>query len=223
MKTIFNRGVLERGAPVPKIPQEILGNTLSLVRASLPDAALYGGSVVREALDSLNLGGKHNYVTVDVKTHYLLNGMIPAIPGWHTDGVPRSHYGGPRGPLEPDMRRQEGYHSPKFHLVFIGAESPTQFLEDRNVELECENNSANLYATVDVSVRERKDLRIWDLPQCVWYSWDWWELHRATPCQGQGYRVLIRVTESDFVKPEQDLNKMIRAQQNVYIQGSYGW
>ncbi|MFP8823477.1 hypothetical protein, partial [Enterobacter cloacae] len=72
-----------------KPSQDDIKNTQGLWNASFDDAFRFGGDVTRAALQAINLRGDKKHIVVDVKTHMLMPGMIPAIPGWHTDGVPR--------------------------------------------------------------------------------------------------------------------------------------
>lgn len=85
----FNRAAPKIGNSIPEPSQELIEASLNLRQASLEDAARYGGAITREALGAMNLRGDRKYVIVDTKIHLLMPGWVPAIPGWHTDGVPR--------------------------------------------------------------------------------------------------------------------------------------
>jgi hypothetical protein len=210
-----------------KVEQEAIKNTPGLLRASLKDAALYGGPVVQQCLSTLQLAGNRKYITVDVKTHMLMQGMIPAIPGWHTDGVPRQETGEPFGPLAPDLKRQEDFISPCYHLMYVGCDAPTVFVTDLDVSLNVPDGpDPELYAQVTKEMNNCLRvgaIKTAELPEGVWWTWDWWQLHSAQPSREAGWHCLIRVTESDYLPPLTDLRDIIRTQQQAYIQGEYGW
>ncbi|MEC2506153.1 hypothetical protein P9X25_18565, partial [Bacillus cereus] len=68
---------------------DVLKNTPALWNASLDDALKYGGELTKAAIGAMNLRHDRKYIVVDTKVHMLMPGMCPAIPNWHSDGVPR--------------------------------------------------------------------------------------------------------------------------------------
>src|SRR4051812_36058043 len=89
----------------------IIEATPNLRRASLSDAALFGGPLLRDILQTAPLVGDREHVIVDTKVSMLMAGWMPAIPGWHTDGVPRGENGDPAGTGQPSLKRQLQMHS----------------------------------------------------------------------------------------------------------------
>lgn len=228
----FNRGHITTNPLGWEVDEDAIPHAHGLLNASLDDALRYGGQTVQEALSGLRLVGNRNEVVVDVKVHMLKRGMNPAIPGWHTDGVPRgdAEQGdmSASGPEAPDLSRQEDQASPHYHLFYAGCDAPTVFLENRNVVLPdhvC-RPGRDLYANISkhMAANEAKsNLVRTELPANEWWTWDWWELHTGQPARQDGWRILIRVTESDWVEPEANLHKVIRTQQQAYISGNFGW
>src|SRR5688500_599387 len=106
MITVFNRTPIVTGQIIPIYRQEAIENTLNLRQVSLEDAARYGGPITRAALGAMNFKGDRKNIIVDTKVHLLMDGMIPAIPGWHTDGVPRGDNNDPGGKGEPRISSQ---------------------------------------------------------------------------------------------------------------------
>lgn len=226
MDYIFNRNeVKKQESPKYFFAQDEVENTPGLFRASLDDALLYGGDAVRKALSTIELIGDKKFVSVDVKVHMLMPGMIPAIPGWHTDGIPRNPDGSPSGSMLPYCPNMDGLSSPHFHLFVAGDCSPTQFLSQRSIGLEVPDEPTNdLYSAINEQVADLTILKREDIPEGVWWGWDWFELHRAQPAIKRGWRMLIRVTESDFLAPEDDLRRVLRTQQQAYLASeSFGW
>lgn len=222
----FNRGEVQLGNKIEKPSQEDIKNTQGLWNASFDDAIRFGGDLTRAALQAMNIRGDKKHVVVDVKTHMLMPGMIPAIPGWHTDGVPRGGKSLSPASGAPHIHMQEGTDSPRYHLLVVGGDCPTKFIASRNIDLVTEN-LPNLYAGISSQVCEMDNkglLDTYDAPDGQVAEWDWWELHTAQRARGPGWRYLIRVTETDYLKPQKDLRQVLRNQQQVYLPSEiFGW
>ena len=126
MKSLrFNRNPLVVTGRIDQPSQELVKNTLGLFNASPEDTVKYGGVLTRAALGAVKLHNDRKYVVVDTKIHMLIPGMSPAIPGWHTDGVPRGpkrdsiHHGNP-DLIVITCLLQELVASPNFLPIRIG-------------------------------------------------------------------------------------------------------
>lgn len=222
----FNRGEVQFGNKIEKPSQDDIKNTQGLWNASFDDAFRFGGDVTRAALQAMNIRGDKKHIVVDVKTHMLMPGMIPAIPGWHTDGVPRGGKSLSPASGAPHIHMQEGTESPRYHLLVVGGDCPTKFIASRNISLVTEN-LPNLYAGISSQVCEMDGkglLDTYDAPDGQVVEWDWWELHTAQQARAPGWRYLIRVTETDYLEPQKDLRLVLRNQQQVYLPTEkFGW
>lgn len=222
----FNRGEVQFGNKIEKPSQDDIKNTQGLWNASFDDAFRFGGDVTRAALQAMNLRGDKKHIVVDVKTHMLMPGMIPAIPGWHTDGVPRGGKSLSPAAGAPHIHMQIGSDSPRYHLLVVGGDCPTKFIASRNINLVTEN-LPNLYAGISSQVCEMDNkglLDTYDAPDGQVVEWDWWELHTAQQARAPGWRYLIRVTETDYLEPQKDLRLVLRNQQQVYLPTEkFGW
>lgn len=222
----FNRGEVQFGNKIEKPSQDDIKNTQGLWNASFDDAFRFGGDVTRAALQAMNIRGDKKHIVVDVKTHMLMPGMIPAIPGWHTDGVPRGGKSLSPASGAPHIHMQEGTESPRYHLLVVGGDCPTKFIASRNINLVTEN-LPNLYAGISSQVCEMDNkglLDTYDAPDGQVVEWDWWELHTAQQARAAGWRYLIRVTETDYLEPQKDLRLVLRNQQQVYLPTEkFGW
>lgn len=228
---LFNRNQVVFGNKIEKPSQDEIKNSQGLWNASFEDAIRFGGELTRNALKAMNIRFDRKYVVVDVKTHMLMPGMMPAIPGWHTDGVPR---GGSMSPAkgEANIRMQEGNISPRYHLLVTGGDCPTNFLGARNIDLvtpSAKENGSKLYAYISSQVEKKirwdtPDLCPYEAPDAQVIEWDWWELHTAQAARAPGWRYLIRVTETDYLEPQSDLRLVLRNQQQVYLPSKeFGW
>lgn len=225
---LFNRNPALAGKVIEQPAQDLVKNTLSLWNASLDDALKYGGDLTRAALGAMNIRHDRKYVVVDTKIHMLMPGFCPAIPGWHTDGVPRGPERNPAGKGKPDIFAQEdGSIRPhRFHLMVTGTGCLTDFMEKSLVVGVPDDPDESLYKVVSEKVqelRQKKDLGIFTINPCQVYEWDWWNLHSAVKATKHEWRFLIRVCETDYYAPQTDLRSIIRTQQNVYVPELFGW
>lgn len=219
----FNTTEPRVGRGIENPPDDEIRNTPGLFQASLDDALKYGGELTRAALSAFDLHGDREYVVVDTKIHMLKPGFMPAIPGWHTDAVPRAtHSASPVGPLPPDLARQIDLQSPRMHLLTTGTGCHTLFAVDP-IELDLEaNGTTDLYAEVTRKMEAEYGGAFQEYP-CRAVEWDWWQLHTAQCARASEWRFLIRVTETDYCAPNSDLRDVLRTQQQVYVPTEFGW
>ncbi|MBB5167115.1 hypothetical protein [Mycobacterium sp. AZCC_0083] len=222
----FNTNPAVEG-PEANVDYELLEATPNLRRASLHNAVLFGGPVVRQALESAPIVGKHKHVFVDTKVSMLMPGWWPAIPGWHTDGVPRysvndksvtpANWGKPSLPLQID-RHFDGYR-PLYHTLHVGNDCATEFVQGvMRLDIEHDEDE-QMYSEMTRKVDE-KGFIAYRAPVGQWLTWDWWNIHQATQATERGWRVLLRITESDQPPADEDF---IRTQNQVYVPREFGW
>jgi hypothetical protein len=220
---IFNRNPLIFGNTVATPTQEAIKATPGLFRASLEDAFTYGGDVTREALGAVKLVGDKKHVVVDVKVHMLMPDMVPAIPGWHTDGVPRDR-GDNKRKGNPDIYLQEIMESPHFHLLVHGNCTTEFYLPPVDLNIP-KDIGTDLYKWMSIEIDKRTPNGRFAIRSSKWHTWNWWDIHRARPAQVAEWRYLIRVTETDDdkLKPSENLRDVLRNQNQVYLSMEYGW
>lgn len=230
MKIRFNRTPLVVGQHLGYEPSnDLIKATPALWQATLDTAVQYGGDLTRDALSAMNIRGDRKHIVVDTKVHMLMPGFIPAIPGWHTDGVPRGPEKNPAGKGAPDIAAQKEMdeRKPRFHLMVAGpADCPTRFCTEQDLELDVPDvPDPSLYAMVSGQMHDLQhpDLKTYEASPGTVYEWDWWQLHTAIRSRSHGWRFLIRVTESDHHVPQKEIAKVIRTQQQVYVPEEFGW
>jgi hypothetical protein len=228
-KYLFNRQKVTPGKSVTPPSEAAIKATPGLWHADLDDAIRYGGDVTRHVLAHMNLRGDRRHVIVDVKVHMLLPGFMPAIPGWHTDGVPRwdgSRWTPESG--EPSLAEQEAWEdagepvAPRFHLYVSGSGCLTRFMTEELPLDVPDDIGTNLYAYISGQVGEKPVQRVQTFPGRV-IEWDWWNLHTAAKAEKREWRYLCRVTETDHVEPQTDLRQILRTQEQVYVPTEFGW
>lgn len=133
----------------------------------------------------------------------------------------------PAGTGDPNLPRQLEERSPQFHTIIAGIPCLTEFLLGMHILDLKHDQSSKLYTEMNNLVDGQMaygDGWGWETVKphpLVWSSWDWWQIHRATASEVRGWRLLIRITESDTVPPA-DMN-FIRTQNQVYVPADTGW
>jgi hypothetical protein len=185
----------------------------------MEDAIKFGGELTRECLQKIKLRNNRKYVVVDVKTHMLMPGFFPAIPGWHVDGTPR------KSKSEPDIRLQETDRNTIYHFLVTGEGCLTDFIKDP-LELEVPGEpTPKLFNMIDEQVNKLENLpeKMFASPSCQILTWDWWTIHRGIEAKKHEWRYLIRVCEGDYLEPKTNLRDVLRIQQQVYAPLNFGW
>ena len=151
------------------------------------------------------------WLVIDTRVHMLMDGMYPAIPGWHGDGFPRTDRWS-----QPDLK---AFSPTVRHFVFIcGTQhniSQTEYCFD-----EVEIPGLNMKA-----IWHDVDKHVCDNP-CESYfqtdgelvEFDQRQLHRATAATGKGWRFFFRCTV--YHRPP---TNVIRKQVQVYTTEGSGW
>lgn len=228
MRFELNRGRFVEGVTLHSEHYwDTIPRTVGLYQASFHSAMIHGGPIVKGALEKLPneflFWGRD--VVVDTKIHMLMPGMIPAIPGWHTDGIPRDEKGSPQGKALPFLPSLEKRNMVRYALFLAGGGSRTAFIPDRHVIVDAPDDpSPDLYKEIDQDISEKiekKELGFKLVDFDKWYFWDWFELHKAMPAEESAWRLLIRVTVGDYLKPR--TTDFFRAQEQVYLPLEYGW
>lgn len=227
-KFMFNRNPIKVSDKTIEQPSiDVLKNTPALWNASLEDALKYGGELTKAAIGAMDLRFDRKYIVVDTKVHMLMPGMCPAIPNWHSDGVPRGVRLRPEDKAEPDIFAQDHMSDSRFHLLVTGEGCLTEFVANKEVELDVPAEPhTELYKMVNNQVRAKVangELGVVTVPSCTPVQFDWFDIHRGIEATKHEWRYLIRVTETDHMPPQTDLRQILRTQQQVYVPTDFGW
>lgn len=201
---------------VAKMPLEFSPRTLvQFYRASPEFVQKHGGEFFDLLIRSVNLdGGK--YISIDSRSHMLMRGWYPCIPGWHCDDFWR-----PDG--QPDL---ENLRPIKHYAVVLGAEvSATQFV-DQPIELpsptelyEVFDSDKPLYGYYNQMIDEGNPAtKKVQSGQVIKFSG--LDFHCGLPAEREGWRSFTRITVSDHREPKNE----IRTQTQVYLTRPFdGW
>lgn len=128
--------------------------------------------------------GAHKYVIIDVKLHDLKCGQIPCMPNWHMDCVGR-----PDDPIRHEVH----------HLVLFGDCSLTEFI-DGSLQLDNlpPDKVINWNKIIDDTYPK------FSVKPSTIYTYGR-HLHRGTPATKDGRRLLVRITETDKIRPTNEI------------------
>lgn len=157
-----------------KIDTKIIFPEESYKFASMKFVMANSNETVRSILSQIPVAGNHKNVLVDVKVHDLEVGVTPALPHWHFDCV--------KDPRDESLE--------EVHHLFITEGCSTEFLgEDTEFDLPYGFNHSIFNHLNGVKIKPYKV-----------YTYGR-HLHRATKAVKKCKRLLIRVTESNLIKP----------------------
>ncbi len=168
------------------------------------------GSITKEFMDSLPEEWKQNAV-IDTRSHMLMKGWYPCIPGWHHDDVPRSTANGQPNYVNPEYRSE--------HLMgLVNAEvAPTEFaLGYINLDIPKDNIYKVWHPQVEQCIRESTGLTLLKSNSGFLYQFDDRAFHQGVKAAKNGWRWFARVSrKTDRVK---NVTNEIRKQVQVYLE-----
>lgn len=214
MKAQFLGRPGELGVVTPYAGVEMIANEPMLFSASIEFARQGGGPLTQEALDAverLYTPEQGRWPVIDTRVHMLMPGMVPAIPGWHCDAVPRPQS---EGQPEPALSRGVTDHW-TVTIASPGLEGArTEFLRE-SVEVSYE--AARVWGSVHEAVEE-VDPETLHAPHGVVMAFSDRHLHRATKATTKGWRFFFRLSRYHS-RPR----NLIRKQVQVYMPEAVGW
>jgi hypothetical protein len=155
---------------------------------------------------------KHLYPVIDTRSHMLMEGMYPAIPGWHCDGVIRDTETG-----QPDFSKLDplARHTVVTMSSVPGGTSRTEFVTE---PLEVQYDERKVWGSIDEDINEELDPTTISLDDGIITTFNQTTLHRATSTMKKGWRFFFRL--SYYHTPPRN---QIRNQVQVYTITNQGW
>lgn len=158
----------------------------SLRGVSLEHARRRGTDYVRRVLDAAPLLGDRRFVVVEVRVALLRRGETQGQATWHLDTV-----GDPLHDSRPE----------RHHLFVTGTASLTEFLaEPVTLDVPAGGGAYARMAALDAQLRALAPPTV-RAPSLMFIDYGRLHLHRATPALHDERRLLVRVTETDVLRP----------------------
>lgn len=196
-------------------------NFPQLFRADIEFAKAQGHeqfNVVLSQLERLFKDDGFKYTSIDTRTHMLMKGMYPCIPGWHCDDFYR-----PTGD-QPDLINVEKMAPQKHYLIVLGDCSKTEFLCSHiglpRPESFPKDKPAYFYYDefLEKELTSRLENTKFVEPNKI-YTFGPTAFHRGSPASKNDWRTFIRLTRSNHYEPKNEL----RYQSNVYLKDRVSW
>lgn len=177
-----------------------------------------GGLIQQLVLVTKEASEQFKYVSIDSRSHMLMTGMYPCIPGWHCDDFYRPIEGG-----QPDLENVLE-KAPQRHFMFIlGNNSRTEFV-DEDLELPSPREVSNIggekpfYYYCDSAIEQIPPKTIFLEPNHL-YEFGPLDFHRGSGATEPGWRYFMRITFSNHREPKNET----RYQTQVYTKGRVSW
>jgi hypothetical protein len=199
------------GGIVPHLPtQDEIRVLPQFFRADYDMVYRRGGLLLRRLLEALPLAGQFKHISIDSRTHMLMPGMYPCIPGWHCDDFFRPTAG------QPDLANITSVAPSVHHSVIFGNNALTEYviepmlLPDPSELLETDGRP--IYAVYHQMI-ESLHPKTRSLEEGEIVTFGPLVFHRGVPATAPGWRHFLRVTESNHWEPRNE----IRTQSQVYL------
>lgn len=141
---------------------------------------------IRTVIKNIKLVGGRAHTIVDIKVHDIEPGKHPCLPGWHCDSV-----------IDPSHPTEGEIH----HIFVTGQASLTEFIgepiclciDSRLQQQQLLNSFRNQICNINP--------RIIRIPSCTITTYGRLDFHRGSTGLFNEKRLLIRVTETDLIRP----------------------
>ncbi len=196
-----------------------LRNLPQLYRADAEFSRSFNNHAINLILKNLPTHPEFKYVSIDSRTHMLMRGMYPCIPGWHCDDFYRASKDSQPN-LESVLEEAPATH----YMLILGENSRTEFLK-KDVELpsprellEQFGDKKPFYLSYDEIIDQINPETVLVEPKNL-YSFGPLCFHRGKPATENGWRFFMRATFSNHREPKNE----VRYQTQVYTMGRVSW
>lgn len=178
-----------------------------LWNCDIDHAYKYGGDITKEFINNLPLDYSSGPVIFDSRTHMLMPGWFPCIPGWHHDDVPRTRTDGQPNYSDP-MR---SHHA----MMLCNADiCPTEFLTIDTL-FKAPPIGTTIYEEWDSQIDNMIHTSPWikkQITQCpdnqiLLFTDRTW--HRGTAAVASGWRFFIRASIHYDSQPDSPRNQLL--------------
>jgi hypothetical protein len=178
-------------------------------------ARRHGGPLTHAVLDALPGDWRASRLVIDSRTHLLMPGWYPCIPGWHLDDVPRTRSDG-----QPE-HRQPAYRAE--HILCVVGDAALPLFAVGHLELEDvpegQVEPSPLCAETALYQKWHHDierllaagrLRQEMIPERALVQFGWGAFHRGTAATKHGWRFFIRVSRNTARLVHDELRRQVQ-------------
>lgn len=209
----FKSNVQKSGEFMSKYTDEEIKNEPMFFRSSYEFVKKNCGPIMKEFLSKVPKEYHKNCI-IDSRSHMLMKGFWPCIPGWHHDDVPRTLKNG-----------QPNYHDEKNNAQFImglvnSHISPTEFVVGVIVLPDIKRKVYNKWHDIVEKQIENKELKTFKIKNDEILYFDNNSMHRCSPTTKFGWRWFARLTINSILKPENEMRQQVQ----IYLDDpTLGW
>lgn len=203
------------GAVLPEATEKEIKDEPMLFKCNGEYAMELGGRLTHLFLSALPEDWKNTPILIDSRSHMLMPGWFPCIPGWHHDDVPRERADGQPDYIDPSYYAE--------HVMALwGDASLTEFAIGEETFDDVPMGGVyyrEWHSEVELMIQRKQLIRtIANQRQLIFFNWQTW--HQGTPATKSGWRFFIRATRYSKAKPSNE----IRHQAQVYLPAPMaGW
>lgn len=206
--------IKERGAfkSPSNFTDEDISNEPMFYRASFDFAYKNGGVLTRRFLDNLPDDWKNIPLTIDSRSHMLMDGWYTGIPGFHHDDIPRSRIDGQPNYINPEYNAEHIMGLVNSHV------SPTEFALGE-IELDIPGEGKVIYKEWHKEVQSAIDqnkLESYFAKDYTYTEFNCHSFHQGTRSTGSGWRWFIRLSRN--TDRANNCKNEIRKQVQVYLE-----
>lgn len=206
MKTFkFTPTLTHHAVMSPRSPLEIENEPI-LFQCSFEFAMEYGGVITKEFLQRMP---ETKNVIIDTRSHMLMKTWCPAIPGYHTDHVPRSLPN-----AQPDLTQTA--HQTHYMAVIGDSVSSPEFVT-QPITLQIDETKP-IYRQCNEQINALNPDRMFVMDNNIW-KFSSTDFHRATPAIKDGWRFFVRSSYHTGIDPKNKIRKQVQ----VYMDFNRSW
>jgi len=144
--------------------------------------------LVRNILRFAPTEGNHKRILVDIKVHDLKRGEFTCVPGWHLDGS--------NNPQNLDKR-------PEIHHLFVASRFALTEFMDMPLDISIDPSWTFAERSKKLGkLLDEMDIPVFTIPNGRYVTYDDSFFHRGKQATGDEIRLLVRVTETDVIEPQ---------------------
>jgi hypothetical protein len=210
---IFHSNIKKLGLYMNKFSEDEIKNEPMFYRSSYDFVINNCGPIMNDFLSKVPKKFLTNCL-IDSRSHMLMEGFWPCIPGWHHDDVPRTLPN-----KQPDYRNIN--NNAKFIMALVNSSlSPTEFLIGNIILPDIKTKIYKRWnPIINKEINEKKiNSIIIDNDELIYFDNN--TIHQGTRATKFGWRWFVRLTVNSTLKPENEIRKQVQIYLDDY---TIGW
>jgi hypothetical protein len=210
---IFESNIKRLGLYMNKFSQNEIKNEVMFYRSSYSFVKKNCGPIMKDFLSKVPKKFLKNCL-IDSRSHMLMEGFWPCIPGWHHDDVPRTLPSG-----QPNYRHVA--NKARFITALVNSSiCPTEFLVGKMILPDIKTKIYNKWDPIINKQIKNKTVESVKSTSDELIYFDNNTMHQCTRATSFGWRWFVRLTINSTLKPENEMRPQVQIYLNDY---TIGW